>query len=315
MVHKIAPESKRIDESITTERLREYCRYLKKHNYKVFSLTDYVQALINGHKTYKTVVFTVDDGYRDFYDHAYPVFREFNYPVTIFITSDFIEGKLFFWWDTIEYAISSTSKQEIDLSFMNREKMPLTDKPSKNRAITSITQYCKKLENKDKLELIGNLVKELEVDISGQPKGKYAPLSWDEIRDMQKDGIEFYPHTKTHPIMSHTTTEQKQEELAIPKKILEEKLNIKADIFCYPNGTSADFDEETIELLKSTGYIAAVTGMGGFDNTKSKVDMFRLHRFGLPDHPIWFKQFICGLEAFKFKLKGQETAEINPPQY
>jgi len=142
------------------------------------------------------------------------------------------------------------------------------------------------------------------VDISTQPSDEYAPLLWEDIHEMAANGIEFYPHTKTHPILSKVSLEQKKKEVMEPKKVIEARLETRADIFCYPNGGLDDFDEETISVLKSSGYLAAVTGISGLDNTKGTVDMFRLRRFGLTTEPFIFKQYICGLENLKRKILG-----------
>ena len=304
MLHGIHPDGHKQNSGITPGLLRQFFDYLKKHRYQVVSLSDYIKALLNREDTYKAVVFSVDDGYRDFYLNAFPVFHEYGYPATIFITSDFVEKKLFFWWDTIEYAINSTSEKEIDLQFMGRGRAPIADARQKNEIIGIVTRYCKTLTNKDKLDLVKALVTKLKVDISDQPSGKYEPLSWDEIKLMLQHGINFHPHTKTHPIISSVPVAEQREEVTISKRIIESKLDTAADIFCYPNGQWNDFTEETITELKAAGYIAAVMGVDGFDNTKADTDMFRIKRFGIPYEPELFKQYISGLEFFKRRFLG-----------
>ena len=299
MLHRIDAAGDCDGHSLTPGILADHFRYLKQHRYNILSLNEYVQALLNHKDTFKTIVFTVDDGYRDFYLNAFPVFREFSYPATVFVTSDFVERKLFFWWDAIEYALSKATSREIDLGFMGQGKKPIVTPRQRDDVAARITRHCKKLPNVDKLKLIDQLVDKLGVDISNQPDENYEPLRWEEIQEMSKHKIDFHPHTKTHPIMSRVSLEQKREEVRVSKELIESKLNTRANIFCYPNGQWDDFDEETISELKSADYIAAVMGYDGFDNTKTETDMFRLKRFGLPTDQIWFKQYICGLEHFK----------------
>ena len=75
MLHRIDKEGTETGSVFTTALLREYFEYLRKHHYNVISLTSYIQALINHEDTYKTVIFTYDDGYSDFYHHTYNIFR------------------------------------------------------------------------------------------------------------------------------------------------------------------------------------------------------------------------------------------------
>lgn len=305
MMHAVAPDRPAGNiYDITTPLLRDYLTYLRNGGYRVMSLTDYVNALQRRESTKKTVVFTVDDGFRDFYLHAYPVFREFGYPATIFLTSDFIEGKLFFWWNHLEHILRNTRRREADLSGRGLGVLKLDGPDDRGRALARVVPYCKLIPNAEKLAFIAELGRMLEVDAAGQPSGPWEPLKWDEILEMQRNRIEFYPHTKTHPILTRISRQEKLTELGEPKRLFEERLKAPMDIFCYPNGGRADFDEETIACLKETGYRAAVTGISGYDDTRADNDMFRLRRFALPGHPFYFKQYICGLERFKEKYLG-----------
>ncbi len=38
------------------------------------------------------VILTFEDGYRDIYEHAFPILKEFNYPFTVFTYSSFVDG-------------------------------------------------------------------------------------------------------------------------------------------------------------------------------------------------------------------------------
>jgi len=304
MLHEINQPGDTDKRFFSRERLESFLEYLKSHRYNVISLTEYVDILAKKARFKKTVVFTVDDGYADFYDNAFPVFKVLGYPAAIFLTTDFIDSRLFFWWNQIEFALEATRQNSIDLGFINSPEMSLNTPDDRTRAASLITESMKKLPNDTKLKLIGDLLRTLDVNIASQPCGKYQPLSWEQIREMHQCGIEFYPHTRTHPIMTRISREQKKQELAWPKKRLEEQLGQPMDIFCYPNGGPDDIDGETITVLKECGYRAAVTGIPGFDDSTSDVDLFRLRRFAIPDTLPVFKQIVCGLEAFKEKILG-----------
>ncbi len=302
MLHSITPSGIHRDGAISTDEMASHFEYLKRKRYNVLSLRDYINSLINHENTYKTVVFTVDDGYRDFYLNAFDAFKRFDFPATVFITSDFIERRLFFWWDMIEFSFQNTCNENIDLVSIGMGTADISTPQEKADIAQKITRYCKKLPNNEKLSLISDLVEKLQVDISDQPRGIYEPLSWDEIREMANHRIDFLPHTKTHPILSRIPPGEQEVELTEPKRIIEERLAKKADIFCYPNGQGDDFTEETITILKSAGYIAAVMGVPGFDNTQKDTDLFRLKRFGIPTEKPLFKQYVSGLERFKETL-------------
>ncbi len=66
--------------------------YLKTHNYQVISLKR-LACLLSSHQPLppKTVVITVDDGYKTVFTKAFPILRRFGYPFTVFIPTEAIE--------------------------------------------------------------------------------------------------------------------------------------------------------------------------------------------------------------------------------
>jgi peptidoglycan/xylan/chitin deacetylase (PgdA/CDA1 family) len=78
--------------NISTKELRKEFNYLKKHNYTVVPLIDIVNK-INAHEEVpkKWVAFTIDDGFRSFYKNGLSIFKEYNYPFTLFIAVKYTE--------------------------------------------------------------------------------------------------------------------------------------------------------------------------------------------------------------------------------
>jgi len=74
------------------EQLRKDFTYLKEHNYKVIPLQKLVYALKN-HQPIdpKWVVITIDDGFKSLLQ-ALPIFKEFRYPFTLFISTKPIQN-------------------------------------------------------------------------------------------------------------------------------------------------------------------------------------------------------------------------------
>ncbi|TDX45517.1 polysaccharide deacetylase family protein [Orenia marismortui] len=74
--------------SISNNRLREIFNYLKENNYEVVGLerlVDYIEKKVPIPE--KMVAITIDDGYESFYENALEMFKNYNYPFTIFINT------------------------------------------------------------------------------------------------------------------------------------------------------------------------------------------------------------------------------------
>ena len=68
-------------------------RYLRDAGYEVMSLDDVVSRLADGETFHeKTVAITFDDGFLDNYTNAFPVLREYRFPATIFLATNYISG-------------------------------------------------------------------------------------------------------------------------------------------------------------------------------------------------------------------------------
>ena len=72
--------------STSVETLRTEFEYLKKNNYKVISLKRLQEAFQRGEAINdRWVVLTIDDSFKSFYENGLPLFREYNYPFTLFV--------------------------------------------------------------------------------------------------------------------------------------------------------------------------------------------------------------------------------------
>jgi peptidoglycan/xylan/chitin deacetylase (PgdA/CDA1 family) len=80
--------------NIDVERFREQLEYLKDKNYTVISMQELVQLLHAGKNLpERSVVISIDDGYRSVYEYAWPILKSFGYPFTVFLYAKAIEGK------------------------------------------------------------------------------------------------------------------------------------------------------------------------------------------------------------------------------
>jgi len=78
----------------STKELRREFNYFKKHNYEVVPLIDIVSKIKANEKVPdKWIALTIDDGFKTFYTNGLSIFKEFNYPFTLFIAVEYTERK------------------------------------------------------------------------------------------------------------------------------------------------------------------------------------------------------------------------------
>ena len=238
-------------------------RFLSKYR-KVGSLYEYRKGKCN-------IVITFDDGYKNNYTHAYPLLKKYGLTATFFLTTGLIGTKNMKWDDKISYLIQATNKQKIVLD--KREYML----EHKEQVITEIITYLNKKDQKcvaSRLKQLTEQLGDIEADIM---------MSWDNVKEMSKDGMYFGSHTVTHSNLVRISLEQVEAELVKSKTDIEQKLGIKVDVFSYTYGGLSDINEAIVKLLRKHGFILALL------NDCSNNDGFSLPRYSPPKNLFLFK--------------------------
>ncbi|MDY6984741.1 MAG: polysaccharide deacetylase family protein, partial [Pseudomonadota bacterium] len=90
--------------SVNVDEFRAHMDYLRDNGFTILPLEDIVAALRNGDSLPdRSAAITFDDGYRNNYDTAFPLLREYGWPFTLFISSGLVGSNdaLYLTWDQI----------------------------------------------------------------------------------------------------------------------------------------------------------------------------------------------------------------------
>jgi len=250
-------------------------------------------------------VITVDDGYADAFEIAFPLLKKFNLPATLFAVTDFVDGKCWLWTDLMRYILTATKQDFLSVEFENGEKIEtkLTDEMQRLETASRVNVRLKKMPNERKEAKIKEIAETLSVEIPALPTGEFAPISWQQAKEMDASVLKIESHTATHPILTNITERQLDFELQNSKKKLETVLNRKSEHFCYPNGS---FNETVWQTVRNNDYKCAVTTDYGF-NGKGE-NPFLLKRIDAQAAIENFAQSVSGFEAIKqnhFNAKTQ----------
>lgn len=80
--------------SVSPSQFRSHMQLLKDEGFTVVALPDAVEALTKGSALpEKAVAITFDDGFANIHDNAWPILKEFDYPFTLFVSSDPIDER------------------------------------------------------------------------------------------------------------------------------------------------------------------------------------------------------------------------------
>jgi peptidoglycan/xylan/chitin deacetylase (PgdA/CDA1 family) len=119
-------------------------------------------------------------------------------------------------------------------------------------------------------------------------------LSWDEIREMNRCGIEFGSHSVSHKSLTKLTQPELRYELEHSKSMMETEIGKEITGFAYPYGTFRDVSPSIEQLLTASGYSWAVTSNSGINKHGSNKFALRRTVIELDD----------GINGFKRALRG-----------
>jgi peptidoglycan/xylan/chitin deacetylase (PgdA/CDA1 family) len=276
--------------SATPQDFDRQMEYLAKW-FHVVSLKDIVEWL-DGRRDLPpyAALITFDDGYLDNYTSAFPILRKYNFPALIFLTTGHIGTDAPFYWDMAAYCFSHTENDH--LTFPDGHVEGWSDQQQLERVSKNWIELMKTLPQNEKLKYVGNLPVLLGVSV---PAGFFQTLmmNWDQVREMQKDGVEFGAHTMHHPILTRISLEQVREEVVGSKSRIEEELGEPVLGFAYPNGQASDLNEGIEKIVADAGIRAAFTLLSGPSslgevkrNPYAIRRIFISHRHTLPEYAL-----------------------------
>lgn len=250
---------------LTPEVFRRELAWISRH-FAVVPLFLLIERVRDGNRLPpRAAAITFDDGYRNFYEYAFPILKEFSLPATFFITTDLVDQKTPLWVDTLEYAIGHARGPLLRISNKGKEEIfNVETHGDRVRADMVLRDRLKQIPRNEAEILLGEIVNAARRDLRESfLSSPYHGITWEEAREMEHAGMTFAPHTRSHPILSRIPASGAKEEILFSKKRLHEELDAPLNIFAYPNGQPSDYTPEIVSFIEKAGFRAALTTIPG----------------------------------------------------
>lgn len=260
MLHRVVQKPSQLEANrqmeITPEFLEKMILNYQARGYQFVSL-DEVYEIVSKQKRLKQkfVCFTLDDGYADNYELAYPIFKKYNCPFAIYVATDFPDGKALLWWYVLENILLNHT--ELVLGDGSWYDCSTIDK--KNVTFDVVRQKVFKLQSHNMEQALNLLF--TNYSYSFIDKNKTLALSWKQILELAKDNLcTIASHTVSHGVLPNMNTKEVEAELKESKLKLEKQIGKEVVHFAYPYGA---WNDSTLCQVISAGYITAVLTTGG----------------------------------------------------
>jgi peptidoglycan/xylan/chitin deacetylase (PgdA/CDA1 family) len=264
--HRVLPEAARVLYPLrglvaSPEDLGGCLDFFSRH-YECGTLAEMADRHLSGvnREARPLLAITFDDGQKDNFLHARPALERRNMRASFFVPVESIETGLPLWHDRISYAVSAWMRK--DRSGAGRA-LDLSPSTPPDVAAQSAVGRAKSLPATDRLAWL------LELE---ERSGNRAPpawdgmMTWEQIRELHRNGHEIGSHSVTHSILPLCSNDELDLEIGGSRLRLSEELGSQPETFCYPNG---DHDARVVEAVRGAGYRWGVTTRWGTNDQAS----------------------------------------------
>ncbi len=247
--------------SVTADEFADHIAYLKQH----VSLIGLDEALrfVDGsvkEKRRARVLITLDDGYLDNFEIAFPILRSYGVQGVFFLVTGLIGSSAVPWWDHIAYLLKTARRRRFVLRYPVQYAVNI-DRDGLDGALQAALRLYKRPDNGDPDRFIAELGEAAHADAVPTTIRRF--LSWEEAQKMIAGGMAIGSHTHSHHVLSQLQPDQQFVELSQSLKILRDHLGGDVNVLAYPVGAKTSFTKATEEAAKRAGYRAAFSFYGG----------------------------------------------------
>jgi peptidoglycan/xylan/chitin deacetylase (PgdA/CDA1 family) len=277
--------------------LRNRLELLRKSKCAVLPLDEAVERLYRNDLPDRAVALTFDDGTSDFHRRAFPLIKEFGFPVTLYLTTFYTNYQRPVFDLMCSYLLWKGRKTTLDLGKVTGRnlRMDLSNFALQEAARKEIQAFVReqRMSADEKDTFAASLAAHLNVDYEALLEQRIMHnLTADEVSQLSAAGVDVQLHTHRH-----RTPMDRQlflGEIEDNRKLIQEMTGKSPTHFCYPSGV---YDLRFLPWLREAGVVSATTCEMGFASRSS--DRLLLPRIldNAALSPIEFESWLTGISA------------------
>jgi peptidoglycan/xylan/chitin deacetylase (PgdA/CDA1 family) len=232
---------------------------------------------------------TFDDGWKDNYTTAFPLLKKYEIPATIFLVTHLVETGRRFWVERVNEVWKDPHRRGL----ITDQVGAATQCKTHEAGLEEIVEYLKHMSASARNRLLGQMLGD---DEKPQEEVDHM-MSWEQVAEMSRSGIEFGGHSVNHPLLTFEDDDTVARELQFSKRAIEMKLGVDARSFCYPNG---DWDDRIRRKAQQVGYKCAFTTRSGWHRLGD--DLFTIRRILIHEGNVTNRRGEFSPAAFNWTL-------------
>jgi len=288
---------------VTPGFLESVARYLRRRRLDLISLDEMHRRLAEGDCGRRFVCVTIDDGYRDTLQWAYPILKKHEIPFAVYIPTSFPDRLGELWWLALEAVVARNMR--ISLLIDGEERgFECRTLAEKRHLFEELYGWVRSFTTEDQLRnVVRDLCGRYQVDIAAFCEE--LCMGWDELARLAADPlVTIGAHTVNHVMLAKVTERSARSEMEMSRAVIEAALGTRPAHLSYPVGDRTSAGPREFRIAAELGFKTAVTTRPGV--------LFREHREHLTGLPrISLNGEHQQLRYVRVLLSGTATAVWN----
>jgi len=265
---------------MTLAAIRGRFSILERGPYNVMPLASAVEALRSKRPPRLPVVITFDDGLTGNLTASQALLAEFNFPVTLYVTTYYVVKQTPVFRLAVRYMIWMSKRSEVSTEGLSPSQsyhggvVDLRDAGGAAKEIWALVLDAEKnLSELQRVELARELGRRLGVDYDTIARERHLSLlSVAELKELSDVGIDIQLHTHRHCMPEDATAIR--QEINDNRVVIENATGRRAVHLCYPSGV---YSVDQWQVLEGLGVESATTCEPGLNDATTPA--LALHRF------------------------------------
>lgn len=255
---------------------------LTDFGYSFVTLDEVFERLRAGDIKSKCVALTFDDGYRDNYSVVWPICRDRQIPITVYVTTGMIDRVHHAWWYGLEEWIATRERIEFELQGRH-EVLSVATLQEKEAAYEKIARILQRARPSERYAFYRSVQANDAIDITSMSDA--LTLTWDELRRFAREPfVTIGAHSVSHAALSRLSAAEMREELAGSRALLEHHIGLPVWHFAYPYGDPSTVGPREYAAARKLGFVTATTTRHSLLSTIDRQTPHRLPR--IPTDPF-----------------------------
>ena len=274
---------------------------LRRSRRDLISIEEVHRRLLSGTSRRRFVCLTIDDGYHDILQFAYPLLRKYQVPFALYIPTSFPDRHGEIWWTALEAVIGKSLRISLTMDGKDQVFDCDTDR-AKRYVFKKVYAWLRSLRSEEQLrQVIRDLAARHNVDIAAICAENC--MDWQELRQLSADPLcTIGAHTVNHVMLKKLDSDDAvRVEMQKSRDILEASLGVRPQHLSYPLGDPTSAGPREFRIAAELGFKTAVTTRPGV--------IFKDHRESLTALPrIPVNGEFQSQRSLKVLISGTATA-------